>query len=140
MTHSSTFRYGYLPHEVNCGAKSGEVRVSYFDPETGEPCETKPKPRPGKPKTKNEERDIAIENARKRAEDIAKKAERRKPEEPANQAARYRRAVLVDGVRFESVAAAADEVGTTPEWLGFSLRNSRETCKGRKVKFAEGDE
>ena len=94
MTHTSSFRYGPAHHDAHSDAKSGEVRVSYFDPATGE--RRKPEPRTGE----------------------------------------RRRAVLVDGVRFESVVAAAEEVGVSPQALGAALRRGRETCRRRRIEFA----
>lgn len=43
MTHKSDFAYGARPlPEPHSGARSGEVRVRYFDPVTGRPCERRP--------------------------------------------------------------------------------------------------
>ena len=43
MTHKSDFAYGAPPlPEPHSGARSGEVRVRYFDPVTGRPCKRRP--------------------------------------------------------------------------------------------------
>lgn len=46
--HQSRIRYSpYTVEATGCGwsdGRSGEVRVSYFDPKTGEPCDSKPEP------------------------------------------------------------------------------------------------
>lgn len=46
MTHKSSLRYGQMVTvDKGSGAKSGPVRVSYFDPATGNPLKAKPRPR-----------------------------------------------------------------------------------------------
>ena len=49
-----------------------------------------------------------------------------------------KRPVLVDGVRFDTVTAAAKEVGCTSQALGLALRKGSKVCKGRRIQFAEG--
>lgn len=47
MTHYSSLRYGWGRAFCDNGscARSGPVRVSYFDPATGNPLKAKPRPR-----------------------------------------------------------------------------------------------
>lgn len=53
MTHHSSVRYGsYTFADYGSCARSGPVRVSYFDPATGEPLDEKPKGRRGKRREK----------------------------------------------------------------------------------------
>ena len=137
MTHTSQVKYGRVPHELHSGAKSGEVRTRYFDPVTGEPCDTKPKPRAKKQQPTVYERDAKLAQERKEATEIMQKmAERKKPKAPKG-TKENKRAVLVDGVLFESVTVAAQEIGTTPQWLGHVLKSGVGTCKGRTIQFAE---
>lgn len=48
------------------------------------------------------------------------------------------RPVVVDGRLFPSVAAAAEEVGSSAQHLGTRLRGGPCTVKGHAVRFAEG--
>ena len=49
MTHTSRIRYGDPPTAQGVsGAKSGPVRVSYFDPATGKAQKRKPKAKPAR--------------------------------------------------------------------------------------------
>ena len=43
--------------DAHSGAVSGPVRVSYFDPRTGEPCATKPEPLHGDQERRGRERE-----------------------------------------------------------------------------------
>ncbi len=53
MTHHSSLRYGsYAFADHGSCSASGPVRVSYFDPETGEPLSEKPKRKRGKRRDK----------------------------------------------------------------------------------------
>lgn len=73
--------------DAHSGAVSGPVRVSYFDPRTGEPCDTKPEPLG--------------------EHDQAKRSRERAGYRESLERGWKRRAVLVDGVEYESIAAAA---------------------------------
>ncbi len=127
------------------------VRVSYFDPRTGEPCDSKPEPlRREQRRETAEERNAAIakrERDEKKAREISETMRRRaglKPERPRGQGKRaggrdgaWKRPVVVDGRLFPSVTAAAEEVGTTAQHLGTRLRGGPCKVKGRAVAFAE---
>lgn len=147
MTHTSVYRekYNTLLDSGKSYAKSSPVRVSYFDPRTGEPCEEKPEPltKAEKAKKSRAERDAERIKAEAEATEIMrnmeerKNAKRRKSQQDS--AKRWKRPVFVDGVLFESVKAASMEVGTSPEWLGLMLRNGVSECKGKSIKFAESE-
>lgn len=109
--HSSSFPFRSWHPTPGSGARSGEVRVSYFDPETGEPLAE----RKGAP--------------RRPAEGVA----RRMPRGPGAPG----RPVLVDGARYPSVSAAARAVGCAQPTLSEALRKGRKTCKGHAVAWAE---
>lgn len=127
------------------------VRVSYFDPRTGEPCDSKPEPlRREKGRETVEERNAAIakrEREEKEAREISDAMRRRagmKPDgarRPSRSAGGRNggrpRPVVVDGRLFPSVAAAAEEVGLTAQHLGSRLRGGPCTVKGRRAAFAE---
>lgn len=127
------------------------VRVSYFDPRTGEPLDHRPEPLVRERKrTTAEERNAAIaerERGEREARAISEAMRKRaglKPEKPRGQGKRaggrsgaWKRPVVVDGRLFPSVAAAAEEVGTTAQHLGTRLRGGPCTVKGRKAAFAE---
>ena len=97
------------------GAVSGPVRVSYFDPRTGEPCDEKPEPLHGDPERRGRER----EGYRASLARGWKK-----------------RAVMVGGVEYESIAAAAPAVGVSKTKLAKSLREGAAEVNGRSVRYA----
>lgn len=148
MTHSSVYRekYNTLLDGGKSYAKSSPVRVSYFDPRTGEPCDTKPEPLSKAEKTKKSraERDAERMEAQSEAAEIMRNMEERKRQKRdktlRENANRQKRPVLVDGVRFESIKAAAREVGTDPKWLRQVLKGGIGKCKGREIEFAESEE
>ena len=127
------------------------VRTSFFDPRTGEPCESRPKPfRREKGRETAEERNAAIakrEWDEKEAREISEAMRRRAGLKPDGARWPSRRAggrnggrprpVVVDGRLFPSVAAAAEEVGLTAQHLGRRLRGGPCTVNGRRAAFAE---
>lgn len=127
------------------------VRVSYFDPRTGEPCDSRPEPlRREQRRETVEERNAAIakrEMEEKEAREISDAMRKRaglKPDgarRPSRSAGGRNggrpRPVVVDGRLFPSVAAAAEEVGLTAQHLGSRLRGGPCTVKGRRAAFAE---
>ena len=140
MTHHSSYRYGPALSEPPSTGRSSEVRVSYFDPVTGEPCATKPKPLDKKAEPKKSAYEKYAQ--RRAAEDEAAEIVRNMKERHANEArerhrARYRRPVLVEGKLYESVTAAAKAVGTTPQHLGTTLNSGKRALKGKSIAFAE---
>lgn len=127
------------------------VRVSYFDPRTGEPLDHRPEPlRREKWRETVEERNAAIakrERDEKEAREISEAMRKRAGLKPDGARWPSRRAgglnggrprpVVVDGRPFPSVAAAAEEVGLTAQHLGRRLRGGPCTVNGRRVAFAE---
>lgn len=122
--HQSHIRYSpYTVEPTGCGwsdGRSGEMRVSYFDPRTGEPCEGKPEPlgnrtERGARKTRGKAR--ALEAARKKG----------RPSKP----------VMVDGEEHESITAAAHVVGGSKNGLSRALRSGSGTYKGHRVEYKE---
>ena len=127
------------------------VRVSFFDPRTGEPCESRPEPlRREKGRETVEERNAAIakrEREEKEAREISDAMRRRAGLKPDGARRPSRRAggrnggrprpVVVDGMLFPSVSAAAEEVGLTAQHLCSRLRGGPCTVKGRRAAFAE---
>lgn len=130
---------------------NGPVWVSYFDPRTGEPCDSKPEPlRREQRRATAEERNAAIakrergEREARAISDAMRKRAGLKPEKPRRQgkcaggrSGAWKRPVVVDGRLFPSVTAAAEEVGTTAQHLGSRLRGGPCKVKGRAVAFAE---
>lgn len=103
--------------DAHSGAVSGPVRVSYFDPRTGEPCATKPEPL-HRPADREEAK-------RKACGCVVVRANRRgKP-------------VLVDGARYETIAAAARSIGVDKTSLGAALRSGAVEYGGRAVRYAD---
>lgn len=127
------------------------VRVSYFDPRTGEPCDSRPEPiRREKGRATVEERNAEIakrERDEKEAREISEAMRKRAGLKPDGARLPSMRAggrnggrprpVVVDGRLFPSVAAAAEEVGLTAQHLGRRLRGGPCTVNGRRVAFAE---
>lgn len=127
------------------------VRTSFFDPRTGEPCDSRPEPlRREKGRETVEERNAAIakrERDEKEAREISDAMRRRAGLKPDGARLPSMRAggrnggrprpVVVDGRLFPSVSAAAEEVGLTAQHLGKRLRGGPCTVKGRRAAFAE---
>lgn len=110
----------YMPErvvlEARSGAVSGPVRVSYFDPRTGEPCDERPEPLSDR-----------VQTARSRElEGYAASLER----------GRKKRPVLVDGVRYESIGAAARTARVDRGCLGQALKEGRAEYRGHEVAYA----
>ena len=158
MTHSSSFRYSEHAPEASSGARSSEVRVRYFDPVTGEPCDSKPMPL-SKQREQMEsvrERDAKRRKAEAEAAEIMRKMKERKQAEKAErkrEAERKKRAapkpapskakrdgrtkpVLVDGVLYGSATAAAEAIGANFSHFCAVLRSGGGRCKGHRIEFA----
>lgn len=95
---------------------SGPVRVRYFDPLTGEPCEEKPVPR---------SKQLAARG--KAAPKRAKKDWKWK--------AHGHRRCIVDEVEYESIAAAARAVGINNNSLGKALRDGLAVYRGHLIRW-----
>lgn len=112
MTHHSSVRYGsctFADHG-SCSA-SGPVRVSYFDPETGEPLSEKPKRKRGKRRNKP----LSF-----------------KPGSVPPRAV----AVTVDGTAYESIAEAARREGISLNTLRMARKMGWSKVGKREVSFA----
>ena len=123
---------------------SGPVRVSYFDPRTGEPCDEKPEPLKRKaarktPRQLSEERAAAEREGAEIAERMA--ARRAKPRKRA-ESGRSKKPVVVDGVRYASQAEASAATGIARSTLsrksaqGAAVDSSR--LRGRKPVLVDG--
>ena len=95
---------------------SGPVRVRYFDPLTGEPCEEKPVPR---------SKQLAARG---------KAAPKRAKKDWKWKAHGYKRC-MVDGVGYESIAAAARAVGINNNSLGRALRDGLAVYRGHFIRW-----
>lgn len=103
--------------DAHSGATSGPVRVSYFDPRTGEPCDAKPEPLHGEQERRRREREGCRESLER---------------------GRKKRAVVADGREYESIAAAARAIGVDKTSLGAALRSGAVEYGGRAVRYADG--
>lgn len=108
----------YVKTYAGSGARSSEVRVSYFDPETGEHLSEK------SPKTRNSAK------TRKKAY-TPKKAQ--KPKELAKRG-RPGSQIRVDGRIYPSITEAAKFIGCAPASIGEAFRNGRKVVKGHTVE------
>ena len=129
------------------------VRVRYFDPLTGEPCDRKPEPRKRERKALDARaREAELRNAVKKAREIEDNMRKRVYREKYHRRQQelhdgrkrtgghnggVKRPVLVDGVRYESVKSAAEACGSSQCWLMQRLKGGAGTCKGHAVAFAE---
>lgn len=141
--HTSSLRYGPILGAGNDRAlPSSEVRVRYFDPRTGEPCERKPRPL-GRDRAAERiaardawaERDRAYrsavdEAARVQAEAAARRSSQRR-------GGRRPRPVVVDGVAHPSVNAAARAIGCAPSHLSRKLNEGAVEHMGHSVRYEE---
>ena len=95
---------------------SGPVRVRYFDPLTGEPCDRKPVPR---------SKQLAARG--KPVPARAKKDWRWK--------AHGHKRCMVDGVEYESIAAAARAADINKNSLGRALRDGLAVYRGHCIRW-----
>lgn len=58
------------------------------------------------------------------------------PQEPAPKRGSRRRAVLVDGVRYGSVAAAADAIGCNKGTIPNAIRRGTFAVRGHRVEYS----
>ena len=95
---------------------SGPVRVRYFDQLTGEPCEEKPVPR---------SKQLAARG----------KAVRARAKKDWKWKAHGHKRCIVDGVEYESIAAAARAVGINNNSLGKALRDGLAVFRGHYIRW-----
>ncbi len=136
--HTSSMRYG----PVLGGARdrmlpSSEVRVRYFDPRTGEPCDEKPEPLG----TDRIAERIAARDAWAERDGLHRAAVDEAAAVRAAAAARTGgrrpRPVVVDGVTHPSVNAAARAMGCAPSHLSKKLNAGMREHMGRSVRYEE---
>lgn len=124
--HSTTFRYGGAAMQREHVGRwpegmSPEVRVRYFDPRTGEPCDEKPVP---------------AKRAKRRMEDKAMlKASLARAREKTIE--RCAQPVIVDGVEHPSVNSAAKAVGCAGSTLANKLRDGATEYRGHAIRFKD---
>ena len=92
------------------------VRVSYFDPRTGEPCDSKPEPLRRVERKTLRQLDAEREAALREGAEIAERMERRKAKKSGRRAkagspGKAAKPVTVDGVRYASIAEASRATG-----------------------------
>lgn len=107
---------GHLVMDACSGAASGPVRVSYFDPRTGEPCDERPEP-------------LSRRVQAVRSREIA-------GYEASLERGRKKRPCTVDGVRYESIAAASRATRLDRCGLGAALKEGRAEYRGHEVAYA----
>lgn len=95
---------------------SGPVRVRYFDPLTGEPCDHKPVPR---------SKQLAARG----------KAAPKRAKKDWIWKAHGHRMCMVDEVEYESIAAAARAVGINNNSLGKALRDGLAVYRGHFIRW-----
>lgn len=139
--HTSSMRYG----PVLGGARdrmlpSSEVRVRYFDPRTGEPCDEKPEPLG----TDRIAERIAARDAwaerdglHRAAVDEAAAVRAAAAARTARKGGRRPRPVVVDGVTHPSVNAAARAMGCAPSRLSKKLNEGAVEHMGHSVMYEE---
>lgn len=141
MTHLSKFKYGVSIREPLTSCRgSSEVRVRYFDPVTGEPCDEKPKPLKARRKEALTAQQ-AVEKRRRDEEEAARivaemKARKRKPLR-GKSPHKNGRSVMVDGVVYPSINEAGRATGIDGRYLGKRLREGKQTASGHDVRFVE---
>lgn len=100
---------------------SPEVRVRYFDPATGEPCDEKPVPAKRAKRRMEDKAMLKASLARAREKTIEKCAQ----------------PVIVDGVEYPSVNSAAKAVGCAGCTITRNLRNGATEYKGHSIRFKD---
>lgn len=146
--HTSSMRYGSpLGSGPDRILPSSVVRVRYFDPRTGEPCDEKPVPlgrdevaermaardawatRDAEHRAAVEDADRIMCEARERRSSKARAAARRGGRRP--------KPVIVDGVRHPSVSAAARSIGCAVSHLNKKLNAGIGEHMGHSVRYEE---
>lgn len=121
MTHKSDFAYGARPlPEPHSGARSGEVRVRYFDPVTGRPCERRPA-------TRTAQLRAAGKQAPRTGGGSWNFKQRKGGWTPCE----------VDGAAYESIAAASRATGIRYAALQSACRDGSAAAAGHAVSFAK---
>lgn len=124
--HSTTFRYGGAAMQREPVGRwpegmSPEVRVRYFDPATGEPCDEKPVPAKRAKRRTEDKAMLKASIARARAKTIERCAQ----------------PVIVDGVEHPSVNSAAKAVGCAGSTLANKLRDGATEYRGHAIRFKD---
>ena len=104
-----------LAYDACGGREPSPVKVSYFDPRTGLPCDEKPVP---------------LHDRKGRGAGLGAVLRMSSPHNA--------RPTVVDGVRYASVSAAAKAVGCSAVTLRKYLRSGAASCRGHAVAYAEG--
>lgn len=104
-----------LAYDACGGREPSPVRVSYFDPRTGLPCDEKPVP---------------LHDGKRRGAGLDAVLRMSRPHNA--------RPTVVDGVRYASVNAAARAVGCSAVTLRTHLRGGAASYRGHAVAYAEG--
>ena len=133
-------RFCGRPLAVGRGLETGytppPVVVSYFDPRTGEPCDSKPEPLHGAGSgARRMGKKAKYDEARKRAgaSSAARAAAKRKRPDGAGSSPKP---VMLDGVRYASMRAAAAAAGGTQRGLSHALNGGAKAYKGHEVAWA----
>ena len=100
---------------------SPKVRVRYFDPATGEPCDEKPVPAKRAKKRMEDQEKRAASLARARAKTIEMRGQ---PD-------------IVDGAEHPSVNSAAKAVGCAGSTLANKLRDGATEYRGHAIRFKD---
>ena len=142
-------RYGSaLDYNHDRVLPSSEVRVSYFDPTTGEPLDRKPtierKSSEIEERVRNRDawaaRDAEHRAAVEDADRIMREARERrssKARAAARRGGRRPKPVIVDGVRHPSVSEAARSIGCAQSHLSEKLNAGMRERMGRSVRYEE---
>lgn len=104
-----------LAYDACGGREPSPVRVSYFDPRTGLPCD---------------EKSVPLHDGKRRGAGLDAVLSMSR--------AANARPTVVDGVRYASVSAAAKAVGCSAVTLRKYLRSGAASCRGHEVAYAEG--
>ena len=110
--------------DSSSGAVSGEVRISYFDPITGEPRKTKPRMTKSAMEGANAQskRAASIANARAKSIEVCGNP------------------VIVDGVVYPSTNSTAKAVGCAGCTLANKLRDGATEYRGHAIRLKEDDD
>lgn len=121
------------------------VRVSYFDPRTGEPCATKPKPlrRGAAPdreiarKDKEAKRIMDEREGQEIAENMRKRRSKERKSRADGGKGRPGRRTMVDGAVYPSVREAAESIGAAMSTVAEKCRNGGGKVKGHDVRYVD---
>lgn len=166
--HQSNYRLNAIIPDEPSGARSSDVKITYFDPKTGDMLAKPPKyvkanARWTTPMRRHSKKQsalnyaVVVDGRKYPSIGVAERALGMKPGRLSyalrNGKTTYKghtiaydgtdkhlrsRVVIVDGKEYPSITAAAKDNDISSGWLSIALLNGNDTCKGHQIAYKEG--